>query len=49
MNKEAAMNYMIDPLTGKKYKDAGDEQKFLCDIVNTQCGLKGTCVKVIIA
>lgn len=46
MNPECAYDILHDPLTGKKVP--GDDAVLLCDYVNTQYGLKGTCVSVLV-
>ena len=46
MSKQCALNILHDPITGKKLP--GDEGKLLCDFVNHEYGLKGTCVSVVI-
>ena len=47
MSKDAAYCILHDPITGKAYP--GDPGKLLCDYVNEQMGLLGTCVSVILA
>ena len=46
MSKTCAWNILHDPVTGKKIP--GDEAKILCDFVNHEYGLKGTCVAVVV-
>ena len=46
MSADCAYNILHDPTTGKKIP--GDDAALLCDYVNTQCGLKGTCVSVLV-
>lgn len=33
----------------KRTKAKGSKQKILCDYVNSQCGIKGECIEVIVA
>ena len=46
MSKGCAENILTDPITGKRLP--GDPAKILCDFVNEQYGLLGTCVSVIV-
>lgn len=46
MSQACARNILYDPVTGKKIP--GDEAKILCDYVNHEYGLKGTCVAVVV-
>ena len=46
MSKECAYNILHDPLNGKKMP--GDDAVNLCNYVNEQYGLLGTCVSVLV-
>ena len=44
MSKELALSYLGNRKGDDKKKDA---QEYLCEIVNTQFGVKGNCIRVL--